>query len=560
MSDDDPQVYDERNPPPPTSAGEYAEQDQSEDEEYPAGAGEETPEKSPSGETPDEATAKPPAPADGKVVDFKEAKSKKKRPVAQKGKPLVWMKVIQDVLKAYPDLKIVQDEGDKKPAGYRNWDEELRCWISYTSTDIFDIVSDFAQAVKKTEKHDTLVNRACKFLDVELRRDDRKTSHEEWDTCMESIPLGRTGKAYSLTKFKIIDNPKSHLNSMGSPVTADELQAGFDSIYNAPEEDEFMQKLEQLHPKDPDKIKFLQRLIGQAVLGNDADQALILTGGGGDGKSFFLECIAMALGDDLCFETPEDVYLKVGNQTPDEHGKLGLATARLSTIQEVSDVHSRWQEGAFKRITAGNPIKVRRMFTQDYVKFQPRCMPVVVGNHLPIAKDIGYGMTRRINVVHFLTSQDKKSTTLTGQRKRDALFRMRGSILAWILNGAEDMNNLCKGKEMRVPACSSVTDETMDYFTGEDEFLYVWNELCEKDDSPQAHMSLKDFKNAFDNEYHDIARRLKVDSGKFKRLIKDRPDLLKAYRKQSGYDGFYGWRLRPKETYNNDGGGHEPSY
>ena len=290
-------------------------------------------------------------------------------------------------------------------------------------------------------------------------------------------------------------------------------------------------------------------LIGQAVLGNDADQALILTGGGGDGKSFFLECISVALGDELCFETPEEVYLKVGNQTADEHGKLGLATARLSTIQEVSDVNSRWQEGAFKRITAGNPIKVRRMFSQDYVKFQPRTMPVIVGNHLPIAKDIGYGMTRRMNVVHFLTQQDKKATTLTGNRKRLALQRMRGSILAWILMGAEEMHNMCLDKEMRVPPCKTSTNETLDYFKGEDEFLYVWDELCEKDDSPDSFMPLRDFKNAFDREYHDIARRLKVDSGKFKRLIKDRPDLLKAYvRKGDGY-GFEGWRL---QTHNDD--------
>ena len=185
-----------------------------------------------------------------------------------------------------------------------------------------------------------------------------------------------------------------------------------------------MGKLHDMHPEDPDKIKFLQRLIGQAVLGNDANQALILTGNGGDGKSFFLECLVEALGDELCLETPEDVYLKVGNQTPDEHGKLGLATARLSTIQEISDVNSRWQEGALKRITAGNPMKVRRMHTQDYYKFQPRTMPIIVGNYLPIAKDIGYGMVRRINVVHFLTQQDGfEEKTLTGSRKKEALKR-----------------------------------------------------------------------------------------------------------------------------------------
>ncbi len=103
---------------------------------------------------------------------------------------------------------------------------------------------------------------------------------------------------------------------------------------------------------------------------------------------------------------------------------------------------------------------------------------------------------------------------------------------------------MCLDKEMRVPPCKTSTNETLDYFKGEDEFLYVWDELCEKDDSPDSFMPLRDFKNAFDREYHDIARRLKVDSGKFKRLMKDRPELLEAYvRKPSGF-GFKGWRLQ----------------
>ncbi len=504
--------------------------------------------KSASGDTPavsgkSETPATPPAKQ--KVVKL--VKPKKDKPSPAKGDEPLWSKVVGDVLDAYPDLMIVQDEVDIKPSGFRNWDEELRCWIPMTETHIFDIVSRFARAIVQKETHDTLVKRACTLLNVELRAGARKTNSDDWDMCRHSIPLGMSGKAYSLTKFVITDNEKSHMNSIGSPVTEEELRAGFDSIYD-PDNDEFMQKLKQMHPKDPDKIVFLQRIIGQAVLGNDADQGLLITGGGGDGKSFFLECLRHALGDELCFETQEDVYLKVGNQNSEEHGKLGLKRARLSTIEEISDMNSRWQEGAFKRITAGNTMKVRRMYSQDYHKFQPRCMPFVVGNHLPIAKDIGYGMTRRINVVHFLTPQDKKATTLTGQRKQDALERMRGSILAWILNGAEDMHNMCKGKEMRVPICESVVTETAEYFRGEDEFLYVWEELCEKDTTEGAFMSLKDFKNAFDNEYHEIARRLKVDSGKFKRLIKDRPELLKAYKKQSGYDGFVGWRLRSKTT------------
>ena len=169
MADDiDNNQFNERNPPPPSSADFYGDDGGTSADEYP--------------EIPENAGLKKSAPVDAsgeqKIVKFE--KIKKKRANSPQGERTLWMRVIYDVLEAYPDLKIIQDDGDKKPAGYRNWDEKLKCWIPYTSTDIFDIVSDFGLAVVQSEKHDTLVSRATKFLDVELRRGSRKTSHEEW--------------------------------------------------------------------------------------------------------------------------------------------------------------------------------------------------------------------------------------------------------------------------------------------------------------------------------------------------------------------------------------------
>ena len=76
------------------------------------------------------------------------------------------------------------------------------------------------------------------------------------------------------------------------------------------------------------------------------------------------------------------------------------------------------------------------------------------------------------------------------------------------------------------------------------------DELCEKSDDPNHHMRLKDFKEAFDDDYPEICRRLKIKTGKFKAQIKGRPDLIKCYEMKSGYDGFTGWRLRLKDTNN----------
>ncbi len=453
-------------------------------------------------------------------------------------------RVLIAFLEKYPDLCIIHADEDVKPTGYAEWVRGR--WIHLTETHIKDRISDVAKSICIIEKLQAAVEQVFKEANKELRKLDTKTNINEWDNCLESVPLGDSTKAYSLTEFAIIDNPRNDLNAIGFPCPAHELRSGFDEIESG--DCKWLTMLRDWHPKDPEKIHFLQVACGNALLGNKKAIALLITGNGGEGKSLFFDCIEAAVGEILYDVTPEEVYLKLTNSPVDGKSKLGLRRARFSVVSEIGDMNSRWQEGAFKAITAGDKIKVRPLYS-NYITFRPRTMPIICGNHLPIAKDIGIGMSRRLKVVEFLTRQDLRKDALEDSEKRETLLQIRGSILAWMLIGAKYMidNNA-------FPPCGSIDDASKDYFTGEDEFRFYFEKFAERAEGEW--MPRKQFIDRFEELEQRVAMRMKVDR-KLGAILKDRPDLNKAYTQRGGFYGFENWKLKNLDADDGYGGGND---
>jgi P4 family phage/plasmid primase-like protien len=167
-------------------------------------------------------------------------------------------------------------------------------------------------------------------------------------------------------------------------------------------------------------------LIGASVLGTAPGYArvMILTGGGANGKSVFLDAVRHAVGEPLTtFVHPEEwgrEYYRMGLRPP----------ARINIVPELPD--SEWfAPHQFKGIVSGDEIAARHP-SERSVKFHPQCGHIMSCNELPTSADRSDGFWRRISVVPF-------NVTFTGDKRRPAheihaeLARERRDFLAWAI-------------------------------------------------------------------------------------------------------------------------------
>ena len=484
------------------------------------------------------------------VVDTKPAKQKPVKATAKEQKPNEddakkpkppRDRVIDAFMNENPDLCIIQHPRDEEPSGYVEWRDGV--WHFLTKTQIKDRINIIALEIANTAKLRNLIQECFAVIQTRLRFSDTATTPEEWNKCLGSIPLKDGNKSVLLDKqFDIVDTPREDKNYDRLPITASELTDGFMKIEDG--SSGWIKMLLDWHPKDREKINFLQISCGQALLGNPAQMALLITGRGGDGKSTFIDCIRNALEKPFVDTTPPEVYLKTGNAPMKESAKLGLRYARFSIVPEIDDPANSWRGGSLKDISAGDTSSARPLY-KEYIEITPRVLPIICGNYLPRSRDAGISMQRRLKVVEFTTTQHTRKDALVGSKRADVLKKIRGEVLAWLLIGARDWVREYKDTTTRVYPCKSVIDASDEYFLGEDDFMYIFREICEESEGGFLHVS--DFQEAFRNAKPDIAKRLGVDTGRIGKLIKERPDLAKDYVKRQVM-GFQNWRL--KASYN----------
>jgi putative DNA primase/helicase len=124
---------------------------------------------------------------------------------------------------------------------------------------------------------------------------------------------------------------------------------------------------EFLHKVLPDKQvrDYLQRLSGLSLLGEvngDKQVAPILTGGGANGKTTFIEAVSFALGDYASTAEPNLLMAKRGDTHPT--GVADLLGRRFVSAVETEQGR-RFDIALLKWLTGGDTLKARRM-RQDF--------------------------------------------------------------------------------------------------------------------------------------------------------------------------------------------------
>lgn len=153
--------------------------------------------------------------------------------------------------------------------------------------------------------------------------------------------------------------------------------------------------LETVQP-DVEVRRFIQRLMGSALLGEVRDHVMpIFTGEGANGKGVFRSTILHALG-------PYGLEVDPALLIDQKHGRhltflMELRGKRVVFCSETSK-GAKFNEAEMKRLVGGDPIQANRM-RRDPITFVPSHTLVMVTNHLPNISGDDEANWRRVLVI-----------------------------------------------------------------------------------------------------------------------------------------------------------------
>ncbi len=255
--------------------------------------------------------------------------------------------------------------------------------------------------------------------------------------------------------------------------------AAYDPHAESPEWDKFLMRIFE---GDQDKIAFVQRLFGQALMGTEDKSILtIFCGHGANGKSTLVDTMVSLLGDYAKNTSAATITETKSNK---EYYLAELKGVRLSIINE-SKQGALLDEELVKSLVDSGKIQARQIYRAP-ITFQPVTTPILTTNYPPrITGD--YSIARRILFVTFpfqlpVAERNPKFRT-------DVLEKELPGILNWALAGCRAYQK----QGLNPPHC--IIESTRTYVKDNDRFGRFLEDCCV--DSPKDRISLQDIKTAY---------------------------------------------------------------
>lgn len=216
--------------------------------------------------------------------------------------------------------------------------------------------------------------------------------------------------------------------------------------------DPFRVFIERILP-DPDVRGFVQRMLGQAMLGEVREHILpIWHGTGANGKSTLMELMMAYFGTYAASIRADTLLTHQHTQHPT--GIMPLRGARLAFTHET-DQGRRFSASLVKQLTGGDRITARRM-RQDDVTWAPTHTLVMVTNHAPEVDPDDDAMWRRLIVVPFDVVIPPE------ERDPDLVRKLRahlGAVGVWLMAGWREYQS----HGLAIPGAVRVRTETYRY-------------------------------------------------------------------------------------------------
>lgn len=214
---------------------------------------------------------------------------------------------------------------------------------------------------------------------------------------------------------------------------------------------------------DQEVIDFLQEWCGYGLTGDTREHALLFVhGGGGNGKSVFINTFTRLMGDYALTAAMETFTAARGERHSTDVAML--KGARLVTASETEEGKA-WAEARIKQMTGADPITARFM-RRDNFTYLPQFKLTIVGNHAPVMHSVDEAMRRRFRIVPF----DHKPVR-PDRRLEEKLCEEWPQILQWMVEGC------LRWQDRGLSHPVTMKDATDAYFEAQDVFGQ-WVETC----------------------------------------------------------------------------------
>lgn len=208
-----------------------------------------------------------------------------------------------------------------------------------------------------------------------------------------------------------------------------------------------------------DCIPMVWELIGYLMYsGNPLQTAVMLIGGGANGKSTFLRLM-----HDLAGGTNvSNVSLKA---LADGSNRFAAATLYGKLLNIAGDIDGTYLKDTaqFKSITGGDVLQAEHK-GRDHFQFTPWATPIFSANKVPAASDTSTGYMRRWLVVPFPNSFE-------GREDRSIEERLKGELPGIAVRGAEALRGLLKRGQWEL---SESALEAREKFKQESDPVQAW--------------------------------------------------------------------------------------
>ncbi|MCX6822115.1 MAG: phage/plasmid primase, P4 family, partial [Candidatus Aenigmarchaeota archaeon] len=177
------------------------------------------------------------------------------------------------------------------------------------------------------------------------------------------------------------------------------------------------------------KKEMLKQFSGYTLTSSmNYDRALFLVGDGGNGKSTFVDTIAMVIGDSSTSHIDlEDLY--------GQFGMYALVGKRLNIIEEVHGNY--YQSNKLKKLISGEPVTINVKY-KDAFFFKPQAKFIFAVNIMPRVDDTSTAMERRICAIQFKNNFRQYPNTAL-RNSGGLLARELSGILNWMIEGVQDL-------------------------------------------------------------------------------------------------------------------------
>lgn len=294
--------------------------------------------------------------------------------------------IFENTFKDYKDAinKIIKDI-PKKEAEKKKEANSLFCQICALEKMMLE-----AKALENKHKYNPALDTVKTFPTIRI------TSHKlNTDDMLLNTPTG----IVDLTTGKLYPHDSKYLFTQ---CTGAEYRQG----YHNEIVDQF---LIDVLPDDEDREAFLL-FGGYSLTGSTKEEkALLLTGGGRNGKGSCTKSILQALGNkDNGFAVPfkidsilQSTYTKDGDAASPEFAKL---QHKRCAISEEIPKGRKLNEALFKQLTGGDPLSARRLRCDPFV-IEPKFKMILSGNYLPeLDNSHDIGLRERLLIVPFTQS------------------------------------------------------------------------------------------------------------------------------------------------------------